>query len=371
MISGSFWMAIIIFAIIVVIALFTYYRLKIRRKAGEDAFAKGLLASIEGDFDEAIKNLKQAAMVNTQNVMAYILLGDILRYTGQVAKAMQIHLSLLGRTDLGRNTKVRVYKSLALDSQKKGDLKKAAEYLLNALEIKPEKWSYDMLIDIYEKLGEWEKAAEILRKAGAKDKERMISFYYAELAGSYLENGDIEKAKEYTKLALSFWDKCPPALLIMGELHFQDGDYKSAIDYWTEFIKNNPGKALPVAERVETAFYEMGEFDKVREHYQKLIDKNPELEPIRIKLALIDEKRGDVDEAFKVVSSAPKQSENIAIFKAYFNAINKGCAEIANELLPIIKSRLNPTYQCQNCGFKTQKLLWRCPKCGAWESFLP
>ena len=30
-----------------------------------------------------------------------------------------------------------------------------------------------------------------------------------------------------------------------------------------------------------------------------------------------------------------------------------------------------PRYQCQECGFSSQKLLWQCPSCRAWETQRP
>ncbi|NQV86899.1 MAG: hypothetical protein HQ492_07475, partial [Woeseiaceae bacterium] len=30
-----------------------------------------------------------------------------------------------------------------------------------------------------------------------------------------------------------------------------------------------------------------------------------------------------------------------------------------------------PRYQCQECGFSSQRLLWQCPSCRNWETQRP
>ena len=34
-------------------------------------------------------------------------------------------------------------------------------------------------------------------------------------------------------------------------------------------------------------------------------------------------------------------------------------------------SRSTPRYQCESCGFSSQKLLWLCPSCKQWETQRP
>ncbi len=34
-------------------------------------------------------------------------------------------------------------------------------------------------------------------------------------------------------------------------------------------------------------------------------------------------------------------------------------------------ARSTPRYQCQECGFSSQRLLWQCPSCRDWETQRP
>jgi lipopolysaccharide biosynthesis regulator YciM len=34
-------------------------------------------------------------------------------------------------------------------------------------------------------------------------------------------------------------------------------------------------------------------------------------------------------------------------------------------------ARSTPRYQCQECGFSSQRLLWQCPSCREWETQRP
>ena len=31
----------------------------------------------------------------------------------------------------------------------------------------------------------------------------------------------------------------------------------------------------------------------------------------------------------------------------------------------------SPRYRCNNCGYRSEKILWHCPSCKSWESIRP
>ena len=44
------------------------------------------------------------------------------------------------------------------------------------------------------------------------------------------------------------------------------------------------------------------------------------------------------------------------------NKIRKALSKLASS---------TPRYQCQECGFSSQRLLWQCPSCRNWETQRP
>ncbi len=51
------------------------------------------------------------------------------------------------------------------------------------------------------------------------------------------------------------------------------------------------------------------------------------------------------------------------------NGDDSALAKIRKALSTLASS--TPRYQCQECGFSSQKLLWQCPSCRSWETQRP
>jgi lipopolysaccharide biosynthesis regulator YciM len=57
--------------------------------------------------------------------------------------------------------------------------------------------------------------------------------------------------------------------------------------------------------------------------------------------------------------------------------LSEAGTETHDEALAKVRSALSklasstPRYQCQECGFSSQRLLWQCPSCRNWETQRP
>jgi len=59
----------------------------------------------------------------------------------------------------------------------------------------------------------------------------------------------------------------------------------------------------------------------------------------------------------QTVSVGGKESKDSALAK-----VRRALSKLANA---------TPRYQCQECGFSSQRLLWQCPSCRNWETQRP
>ncbi len=364
--SGNLLFIIIIFIVAVIIAVWYFYRMKVRYRASSDDFVKGLLSIIENDLPSAMKYLHSAATNDTSNIMAYTLLGDILRQNGEIEKAKRIHISLLSRAFITSEQKARVYKSLALDAFAENNFQKSLEYANQILSLKPDMWTYEFAAEILEKLERWNEAYEMLSKTG--DNKEILALYKVEIGKNIVEDNP-HKARVIFKDALKIYPDCLPAMMEIGYAYANEGRLKDALEWWTKIATKFPQKSIVVMDKIESVYYELGEFDKARLLYRDILEKNPEVEFIRLRLAEIYEKMGNIETALKIVREAPEKTMNLLLSEIKFLCETNEMQSIKKIVSKKIEELHKPKFICRNCGYQSDVPLWHCPKCGEWNSF--
>jgi len=89
---------------------------KPRRKSKvKDIYAEGLDLMITGRRKSAYKNFKDIIQKDSDNIKAYLRLGQVLRESGNPVQALKIHKGLLHRRNLTFYEKVELHKNLAMD----------------------------------------------------------------------------------------------------------------------------------------------------------------------------------------------------------------------------------------------------------------
>jgi lipopolysaccharide biosynthesis regulator YciM len=85
-----------------------------KRKA-YDPYVDGLKALVDGDRETAFQHLERAVRGSDAPVDAYLRLGTLLRESGEVGRALQLHQSLTVKTSLSRRERAILHQELALD----------------------------------------------------------------------------------------------------------------------------------------------------------------------------------------------------------------------------------------------------------------
>ena len=101
----------------------------------KDLYAEGLDLMITGRRKAAYKNFKDIIQKDSDNVKAYLRLGQVLREGGNSSQAIKIHRGLNHRRDLSHYEKVEMHKNLALDYYKSGNINAAIRELQIILKI--------------------------------------------------------------------------------------------------------------------------------------------------------------------------------------------------------------------------------------------
>ena len=113
-------------AIILAVSISFYYHLKkpSNKKRIDTIYKEALNAMLLSDKRKAINLLSTLVKNDSDNVSAYLQLGNLLRYE-DTDRAIKIHQMLTVRPNLDKETKIEIFKSLALDYKKINDLTKS------------------------------------------------------------------------------------------------------------------------------------------------------------------------------------------------------------------------------------------------------
>jgi len=366
---------IIILIIILFIALYPIVRDTIRRRQTfMPTYTEGLALLLEGEKDAAIEKFKQAVITDTNNIDAYLRLGELYLEKGEIERAIQIHESLTLRRTLDKNQEKKIYQSLGQDYLKSERWAKALAIFEELVQIDDKDLrNFEILLSLFQKTEHWEESDELLKKLVKLQKDKkLLSYYYAEL-GKALSIKSSEKALEYYKTALRYDRNCVPVLIYQGDYFYSHGEINQAIENWKTVLENNPQYNFLVRNQIETAYYDLGRYEKVVDVYEKLINKNPNDPTLYTALAHIYEKKEDIKSAIAVLARAPIAGSNA--FLAQLNLIalqlKDGAVKKAEWVLNQLIERLQNDaqyFRCGNCGFESKHFEWQCPKCRTWES---
>ena len=374
-------MTFVIVAAIVILAVGGIWFIGARRsKAGRSALEEspynlGLNALIAGDRDGAMRQLTQAVRDDPRNVDAYVKLGNILRERGQVRQAIQIHRELLVKRKLPPSVRSETIKNLARDLATAGRWREVLEHLgtLPRSE-RSDPFVLAMTRDAYEAAGDLDKAAQThkdLVKVGAAEGQPSLGVYRAHLGLVAMSRGETRMAKGEFQAAVKDDSDAALAYAYLGDIAVLEEDTERAVAYWMRLISERPNCAHVVFERLEKAYFEMGDFGRMMGIYEELVAKSPSNVEALAGLARMLERKGAVDEAIRVAGEAikhegdtfagHKQLVEILMRHERYEEAAKAAVSCLEGLGEQAKERA-----CPKCGKPLGGQGWRCNSCRAW-----
>jgi lipopolysaccharide biosynthesis regulator YciM len=310
-----------------------------------------------------------------RNVDAYVRLGNLLRERGQIRQATQVHRELLVKRRLPEATRVEIVKNLALDLAEARRWSEVIEHI-NSLP-RPERSDLRMLRlvrDAYEATGDLDQAVhahkEIL-KASSSLKEPPVGVYRAQVALGALQRGDRDRARAGFLAAIKDSPEAVLANLYLGDMAAEGEDLERATAFWMKIVSERPECAHLVFERLEKAYFELGDFGRMVGIYEDVVSRSPSSVHALCGLSRMLERKGDVDEAIGVAREAIKHEGGtlaghhrlLELFVA--NGRFEEAARLAESLLGGLAESAAPR-KCKSCGEELPEGQWRCPRCRAW-----
>jgi lipopolysaccharide biosynthesis regulator YciM len=355
-----------------------------RRRARESHhYVLGLNFLVANQIDIAIEELSQAARVDADALEIHLILGNVYRERGQVARAIQIHQALLQRQKLTRTEHAYVLLCLGLDFKRGGFVDRALEAFSEVLRLHPEnQYALLYLQKLHEEQHQWEDAYRIRQKlvelSGPDTHQRsqaILAFLDNERGLEAARAGRLDEAVRRFDSAISLDATTTPAYLNLGDVRLQQGDLTAALAAWEGLLSASPERAYLAFDRLERAHEGAGGGQRFEDRCRQLIAANPQDWRARLALGRHLAGRGELQPAFSVLLEALAQNPHaLTVHQAIWGVLLQvGLARtLVQRYVETARDAvffLDP-HVCVKCHYRSTELLWQCPHCHEWNTFV-
>ena len=339
------------------------------------AYFKGLNFLITDQQDKAIEAFIEAAQSNADSLELHFALGSLFRRSGEVDRAINLHLSLLERKELPNEQRKAIKAELAQDYLKAG-LYDRAEELFNGLDDSRYKQpALRALLEIFIREREWQRAiktaTELERVSGVSFRKEVAQFY-CEMAIKSILDQDDHNARHELQMALDANKNCVRANIMLGDMEANLNAHKLAINFWKRIEFQKSECLGMVANKMLHSYRELGELSAgitlLSQYLQNY--KLPSLLSVVFEITLAEQ---GADAAANLALNDLERKPSLQTLDQLLKARslqNSSANTDLNLMHQTIRYAIGNrnAYCCDQCGFKARNFHWQCPACNAWES---
>ena len=358
-----------------------------RRRARESPhYMLGLNFLVANQIDQAIDELSKAAQQAGDALEIRLILGNLYREKGQVGRAIQEHQGLLQRPKLRKLEHANVLLCLGLDYRSGGFVDRAIAAFTEVLKLDPDnRYALSNLEKLHEDQHQWREAyamrqrlAALSSSAAGPDSPRhdeVLAFLENEFGQAALKSGDVKEATRRFEAAIERDPRNTPAHLSLGDVAVRQGDTAAAVAAWERMIESSPERAYLAFDRLEGAYAAQGTPERFPALCASLIEANPQDWRARLALARHLAARERPAEALELLFQALVHHPHALVLH---QSIWQTLSQL--HLPPALVARyedltrdaifyLDP-HVCLKCRYRSTELLWQCPHCHEWNSFV-
>ena len=355
-----------------------------RRRARESPhYILGLNFLVANQIDLAIEELSKAASLDSDALEVHMILGNLYREKGQVGKAITVHQSLLQRSRLSRVEHAYVLLCLGLDYKRGGFVDRALEAFNEVLRLDAKnEYALINLQKLHEEQHEWTDAYDTrqrLTKLAATDSQpqnqAILAFLENEIGLEAMRRKDYTEATRRFQAAIELDARAVPAYLNLGDVRMAQGDEKGAAAIWDTLVQVAPDRAYLAFDRLESLAVRNGTPDRFTRLCQRLIADNSQDWRARLALSRHLAASGRPQEALDLLFAALVQNPHaLSIHQAIWRALGQlrhpsSLVDRYGELTQHAVFYLDP-HVCMRCRYRSTELLWQCPHCHDWNTFV-
>ncbi|MDH4126520.1 MAG: lipopolysaccharide assembly protein LapB [Gammaproteobacteria bacterium] len=342
-------------------------------------YLKGLNFLLNEQTDQALEHFLAMVRVDDKTIETHFALGSLFRRRGEVDRAIRIHQNIIARPDLASEQRDQALFSLAKDYLHAGLLDRAEKLFVRLSQgSRYQVQALESLCRIYEQEKEWQKAIEAgqqLEIIGGRSIALQIAHYYCELAEAAIRQKDFNAARHHVKKAQAGRPRTMRGALTRAHIARETDDHKTAIRLYHRIMDEHTyliSEALP---EIVAAHERDGSLDSLDASLRAMVESDPDMRTLVAYTAIVNGITGIpvIDEC---VQRYMLEESTLSEF-VDLNRLTKGASDGQSEALQKVRGALSklasatPRYQCQECGFSSQRLLWQCPSCRNWETQRP
>ena len=330
-------------------AIFAYFQFKkpSNKKKIDTIYMEALNAMLLSNKSKAINLLSTLVKNDSEHISAYLQLGNLLR-DENTDRAIKIHQMLTVRQNLDIETKIEIFKSLALDYKKIDDKQKSKIEAEKILKIdKTNIWANEFLLSLAEETEQWdyaEKKAIDIKKIKGYNREINLSYYTLQKGIIHLKDNDLTEAEILFRKAISESSEFGMPYKYLGDIKYANRDLVKAVEYWEKYMELSPSESHLVFDNIETALFDLGRYSEVEKFYRKVLENNPKDLNAGLRLANVLNEKGENKAAIDLIDSfilEKNPSVLVMLMKLKLSLSSKTPAELGHyldEILKVIKS---------------------------------
>jgi lipopolysaccharide biosynthesis regulator YciM len=311
------------------------------------------------------------------------MLGNLLREKGQVGRAIQEHQALLQRPKLRRLEHANLLLCLGLDYRRGGFVDRALEAFTEVLRLDPSnQYALLNLEKLYAEQHQWEHAYEtrqrltgLVPEEGQQRSRAILAFLENERGLAAKRSGKAADAAARFAAAAELDPNALPAYLNLGDIRREQGQTPQAVAAWERLVELSPDRAYLAFDRLEQAYADLGAPERFIDLCRRLIDTNPQDWRARLALARHRASAGRHAEAVEPLFEALiNNPHGLAIHETIWRTLSaldlpRGLVSRYIDLTADAVFYLDP-HVCIRCRYRSTELLWQCPQCHEWNTFV-
>jgi lipopolysaccharide biosynthesis regulator YciM len=245
------------------------------------------------------------------------------------------------------------------------------------------RYALSNLEKLHEEQHQWEEAHTVrLKLAALTDSTvetprhtEILAFLENELGQQAMRQNDYPQAARRFEAAIELDPRNAPAHLSIGDLRVQEGRIDEAIGIWERLIEAAPERSYLTFSRLEHAYQRQGAGERFAELCERLIANSPQDWRARLALARHLSAKSRDPEALELLFEALVHNPHaLALHQAIWETLSRLGLSPAlvtrySELTRDSIFYLDP-HVCVRCRYRSTELLWQCPHCHEWNTFV-
>ncbi|MFN7916787.1 MAG: tetratricopeptide repeat protein [Vicinamibacterales bacterium] len=355
-----------------------------RRRIRESPhYILGLNFLVANQIDLAIDQLTAAASQDANALEVHMILGNLYREKGQVGKAITIHQTLLQRQKLSRMEHAYVLFCLGLDYKRGGFVDRALDAFNDVLRLDPQNaYALENIQKLHEEQHQWTEAYDTRQRLtnlaaieSRPQSQSILAFLENEIGLEAVRRKDHVEAVRRFQSAIELDARAVPAYLNLGDLRLTQGKDDEAAEIWNTLVQVAPDRAYLAFDRLEAHAARAGAPEQFTALCERLIAENPQDWRARLALSRHLAAAGRPADALELLFAALVQNpHSLSVHQAIWQTLGElrhpsALMERYSDVTRHAVFYLDP-HVCMKCRYRSTELLWQCPHCHDWNTFV-